>query len=142
MNYLIDTNVLSELRKRERAHPLVVDWFQRRKSQEVFLSVLTLGELRRGVERLHRRDPKTAHVISTWVDRIPDRFQDRILDVDQAVTEQWGRLGVLDSLPDVDGLIAATALVHDLVVVTRNVKHIAPTGVRHVNPFNPATMLH
>ena len=137
MNYLIDTNVLSELRKRERAHPLVLDWFQRHKPQEVFLSVLTLGELRRGVERIHRRDPKTARIIGTWLDRILDRFQDRILDVDQAVAEQWGRLGIPDSLPDVDGLIAATALVHDLVVVTRNVKHIAPTGVRHVNPFKP-----
>ena len=141
MNYLIDTNVLSELRKRERAHPLVVDWFQRRKPQEIFLSVLTLGELRRGVERLHRRDPKTAHIIGTWLEQIPDRFQDRILYVDQAVAEQWGHLGVLASLPDVDGLIAATALVHDMVVVTRNVKHIAPTGVRHVNPFKPATTL-
>ncbi len=141
MNYLIDTNVLSELRKRERAHPLVVDWFQKRKPQEVFLSVLTLGELRRGVERLYRRDPKTAHIIGTWLEQIPDRFQDRILHVDQAVAEQWGRLGVLASLPDVDGLIAATALVYDMVVVTRNVKHIAPTGVRHVNPFTPATPL-
>ena len=141
MNYLIDTNVLSELRKRERAHPLVVDWFRSRKPQEVFLSVLTLGELRRGVERIHRRDPKTARIIGTWVDRILDRFQDRILDVDQAVAEQWGRLGIPNSLPDVDGLIAATALVHDLVVVTRNVKHIAPTGVRHMNPFKPATTL-
>ena len=135
MSYLIDTNVISELRKRERTNPLVLDWFQRRQPQEIFLSVLTLGELRRGVERVRRRDPGAAFALGRWLDQILDRFGDRILDVDRTVAEHWGRIGIPNPLPDVDALIAATALVHDLVVVTRNVKHIAPAGVRCFNPF-------
>ena len=139
MNYLVDTNVVSELRKGERADPLVIDWFRRCRPQDVFLSVLTVGELRRGVRRIQRRDSKAASVMEVWLDRILDRFRDRVLDVDLAVAERWGHLGVPDPLPDVDGLIAATALVHDLVVVTRNVKHIAPTGARHFDPFEQAS---
>ena len=139
MNYLVDTNVVSELRKDERADPLVIDWFRRRRPQDVFLSVLTVGELRRGVRRIQRRDSRAASVLEAWLDGVLDRFRDRVLDVDLAVAERWGRLGVPDPLPDADGLIAATALVHDLVVVTRNVKHIAPTGVRHFNPFERAS---
>ena len=139
MNCLVDTNVVSELRKGERADPLVIDWFRRCRPQDVFLSVLTVGELRRGVRRIQRRDSKAASVMEVWLDRILDRFRDRVLDVDPAVAERWGHLGVPDPLPDVDGLIAATALVHDLVVVTRNVKHIAPTGARHFDPFEQAS---
>ena len=139
MNYLVDTNVVSELRKGERADPLVTDWFRRRRTQDVFLSVLTVSELRRGVRRIRRRDSQAASVLDAWLDRILDRFRDRVLDVDLAVAERWSRLGVPDPLTDVDGLIVATALVHDLVVVTRNVKHIARTGVRHFNPFERAS---
>lgn len=137
MSYLIDTNVVSELRKGVRANPLVVDWFRKQQPQELFLSVLTLGELRHGVERAHRRDPKSALALRRWLDRTLNRFRDRILDVDRAVAERWGRIGIPDPLPDVDALIAATALVHDLIVVTRNVKHVAPAGVRCFNPFEP-----
>ena len=137
MSYLIDTNVVSELRKGERANPLVVDWFRRHQPQELFLSVLTLGELRYGVERIRRRDPTSAIALGRWLDLILGRFSDRILDVDRAVAERWGRIRIPDPLPDVDALITATALVHDLVVVTRNVKHIAPAGVRCFNPFEP-----
>lgn len=139
MSYLIDTNVISELRKRERANPLVLDWFRRRQPQELFLSVLTLGELRHGIERVRRRDPDAAFALGRWLDRILDRFGDRILDVNRSVAERWGHTGIPDPLPDVDALIAATALIHDLVVVTRNVKHIAPTGVRCFNPFEQAS---
>ena len=135
MSYLIDTNVVSELRKQNRADPFVVDWFRKREPQELFLSVLTLGELRRGAERIRRRDPEAAAVLGGWVERIVERFRDRMLVVDHAVAGQWGRLGARPPVPDVDGLIAATALVHDLVVVTRNVKHIAPTGAWHFDPF-------
>lgn len=137
MSYLIDANVVSELRKGVRANPLVVDWFRKQQPQELFLSVLTLGELRHGVERARRRDPKSALALGRWLDRTLNRFRDRILDVDRAVAERWGRIGIPDPLPDVDALIAATALVHDLIVVTRNVKHVAPAGVRCFNPFEP-----
>ena len=135
MSYLIDTNVVSELRKGERANAFVLDWFRRRQPQELFLSVLTLGELRHGVERIRRRDPDSAFSLERWLDVILSRFANRILDVDRAVAERWGRIGIPDALPDVDALVAATALVHDLVVVTRNVKHIAPAGVDCFNPF-------
>ena len=108
MSYLIDTNVISELRKRERTNPLVLDWFQRRQPQEIFLSVLTLGELRRGVERVRRRDPGAAFALGRWLDQILDRFGDRILDVDRTIAEHWGRIGIPNPLPDVDALIAAT----------------------------------
>lgn len=135
MSYLVDTNVVSELRKGARADRRVMDWFRRREDGELFLSVLTVGELRRGAVRLRRRDPKAADSLGAWVDRIVDRFADRVLDVDRAVGERWGRFGALDPVPDVDGLLAATAFAHGLTVVTRNVKHIAPTGVRCFDPF-------
>ena len=138
MKYLVDTNVISEFRKRHRANPLVRAWIKKRKPQELFLSVLTLGELRRGTERIERRDPTSAVALRSWLDRTRTRFRDRILDVDAAVADRWGRLGIPDPLPDIDGLLAATALVHGMTVVTRNVRDIAPTGAPCLNPFEPA----
>ena len=138
MRYLLDTNVVSELRKRERANRFVTAWIRKRKPQELYLSVLTLGELRRGAERVSRRDPRSAAVLPAWLDRTRTRFRDRIVNVDGAVADLWWRLGAVDPLPDVDGLLAATALVHGMTVVTRNVRHIAPTGAAHLNPFEPA----
>ena len=135
MNYLVDTNVLSEIRKRGRANPEVVDWFRKRNSEELFLSVLTLGELRRGIERIRRRDPASARALERWLNRTVDSFADRIIGVDRAISERWGQLGATDPVPAIDALIAATALERNLVVVTRNVKHIAGTGARCVNPF-------
>ena len=138
MKYLVDTNVISELRKRQRASPLVRSWIEERTPDELFLSVLTLGELRRGTERVARRDPASAIALRSWLDSTRTRFRDRIVDVDAAVADRWGRLGIPDPLPDIDGLLAATALVHGMTVVTRNVHHIAPTGAPCLNPFEPA----
>ena len=137
MKYLLDTNVVSELRKRDRANQLVTAWLRERKPQELFVSVLTLGELRRGAERVSRRAPRSAVALRTWLDRTRTRFRDRIVNVDAAVADRWGRLDAVDPLPDIDGLLAATALVHGMTVVTRNVRHIAPTGAPHLNPFEP-----
>ena len=134
MNYLVDTNVLSELRKRDRADARVVGWFQQRKGAELYLSVLTIGELRRGVERIRIRDPSSSTTIELWLDRVVLDFRDRIVGVDRAIAERWGHLGIPDPIPDVDGLIAATAIERDLVVVTRNTRHIALTGARHIDP--------
>ena len=134
----VDTNVLSEIRKRDRANPHIVNWFRRRKSEELFLSVLTLGELRRGVERIRRRDPNSATAIEAWLHRIQGEFVHRIIDVDHAIAERWGRIDTLDPIPAIDALIAATALERDLVVVTRNVRDIARTGARHFDPFSVA----
>ena len=135
MNYLIDTNVLTELRKRDRANAHVVDWFHKRDASELFLSVLTIGELRRGVERVRRRDPSSALALDKWLDQTVRGFRDRIIGVDRGIAQRWGRLGIPDPVPDVDGLIAATALERDLVVVSRNTKHISVTTARHINPF-------
>ena len=136
MSYLVDTNVLSELRKRDRANDNVQSWFAKRASDELYISVLTLGELRRGVEQVRRRDKPASATLEAWLDRIAQGFLDRILDVDRTVAEEWGRLSSGNPIPDVDALLAATAFVHDLTVVTRNVRHIAPTGVRVLNPFS------
>jgi predicted nucleic acid-binding protein len=138
VKYLVDTNVISELRKRRRASPLVRAWIRERKPQDLFLSVLTLGELRRGAERVERRDPASAVALRAWLDSTRTRFRGRIVDVDTEVADRWGRLGIPDPLPDIDGLLAATALVHGMTVVTRNVHHIAPSGARCLNPFQPA----
>ena len=135
MSYLVDTNVLSELRKGSRADSNVIDWFRKRKSEQLFLSVLTIGELRRGVERIRRRDPTSARALEQWLGRTVDAFADRIVGVDRAIAERWGHLGTLDPVPAIDALIAATAIERDLLVVTRNVKHISGTGARCVDPF-------
>ena len=135
MSYLVDTNVLCELRKGGRADRNVVDWFRKRESRELFLSVLTIGEVRRGVERIRRRDPTSASALEHWLGRTVDAFADRIIGVDRAIAEHWGHLGTPDPVPAIDALIAATAIERDLVVVTRNVKHIAGTGARFVDPF-------
>ena len=138
MNYLIDTNVISELRKRGRADQGVVAWLQEREPEELFLSVLVVGELRRSAARIRRRDPTAAASLDGWVTQIAERFRDRILVVDHAVAERWGEITAHPTVPDVDGLLAATALVHDLTVVTRNVRHMAPTGARCLDPFGGA----
>ena len=135
MSYLVDTNVVSELRKRGRANRGVVDWFGARAPEELFISVLTIGELRRGAARMRRRDLDFGAALDRWVAETTERFRDRILAVDHTIAERWGEVTGRQSVPDVDGLIGATALVHDLVVVTRNVRHVAPTGARCLDPF-------
>lgn len=133
---MLDTDIISELRKRDRANPRVVSWFGERRPSELFLSVLTIGELRQGVERVRRRDSISAENLDWWLNLAVLEFQDRIIDVDMAIAERCGRLGVPDPVPKIDGLIAATAFERDLVVVTRNEKHMALAGVRYLNPFN------
>jgi len=135
LSYLIDTNVISELRKRERCHRGVADWFAGIAADEVFLSVLTIGEIRRGIELIRRRDARSARALTDWLDILSSDHRERILSVDQTVAEEWGRLNVPDPIPAVDGLLAATARVHDLTLATRNVADVERTGVRLVNPF-------
>ncbi len=139
MSYLVDTNVLSELRKGRRCDSQVSQWFARLSDEEVFLSVLTVGEIRRGIERIRRRDARSARVLDAWLRRLTTEHRERILPVDEAVAEEWGRLNVPNPnpVPVVDGLMAATARVHGLTLATRNVKDIARTGVACVNPFEP-----
>lgn len=135
MSYLIDTNVISELRKGDRGDPGVASWFANLADDEIFLSLLTLGEIRRGVESIRRRDVKAAAALESWLGRISEAHRERVLPVDRAVAEEWGRMNVPDPLPVVDGLLAATAKVAGLTLATRNTADVMRTGVSLVNPF-------
>ena len=135
MSYLLDTDVISELRKGKRAAPSVTAWFADLAEEEIFLSVLTIGEIRRGVESLRRRDPDTAASLDSWLARLREAHGDRILPVDRAIAEEWGRMNVPNPLPVVDGLLAATARVMGLILVTRNIADVEATGVDLLDPF-------
>lgn len=135
MSYLLDTNVISELRKGERVDPDVAAWFVGIADEEVFLSVLTIGEVRRGIESVRRRDPDSAVDLDRWLTLLSEAHADRILPVDRAIAEEWGRMKVPDPLPVVDGLLAATARVLGLTLVTRNVADVKGAGVGLLDPF-------
>jgi toxin FitB len=137
VTYLVDTNVIAELRKGPRANVHVRAWFAGLEPGSIVLSALTIGEIRRGIESVRRRDPKGARALERWLRQLLRDHSDRILEVDLPVAEQWGRLNVPDPLPVIDGLLAATALVHGLTLATRNVKDVARSGAEIVNPFAP-----
>ena len=134
MSWLVDTNILSELRKGDRANPGVRTWFAEATEAELFTSVLVLGEVRRGIESIRRRDPPSALALEQWLIRLTIDFGDRVLPIDGRIGDRWGGLNVPDPVPTVDGLLAATALVHDLVLVTRNTRDVARTGARLLDP--------
>lgn len=136
MSYLLDSNVISELRRR-RPDPNVVSWVGSVPEDELLLSVLVIGEIRQGIDRLRRRDPRQAGGHELWLDAVKREYAERLVPVTAEVAEEWGRLHSRRPLPFADGLMAATALVYDWTFVTRNTKHIEATGVRLVNPFEP-----
>ena len=136
--YLVDTDVISEARKRDRGNPGVQAFFERAGEEgiELYLSVVTIGELRQGVERIRYRGDKTqADRLERWLLQLTTVYADRILPLDEETAHVWGRLRVPNPENPLDKQIAATALIHDLVVVSRNVTHFAPTGVRVISPF-------
>lgn len=137
--FLIDTNVLSELRKGARADVNVRRWFEGIDENSIFLSVLVTGEIRRGIEAIRKRDPRAASTLKRWLDNMMEAHSERVLPVDAATADEWGRLDARGSLPVVDGLLAATALVRGLTLVTRNVKDVVRTGVDVLDPFSPTT---
>ena len=136
MSFLIDTDVISELRKRNRVDEGVEQWFSSVEDTELFLSVLTVGEIRRGIESIRRRDRDRALALGRWLHALVTQFESRLLAVDRNVAEEWGRLNVAATLPVVDGLLAATARVHSLTLVTRNTRDVSRTGVPCFNPFS------
>lgn len=136
MSYLLDTNVISELRKGKRADANVRAWFSELADEEIFLSVLTIGEIRRGVENMRRRDPESAAALDSWLARLGEAHRERILPVDRAIAEEWGRMNMPDPLPAVDGLLAATAKVVGLTFATRNIADVEGSGVELVDPFS------
>ncbi len=135
MSYLVDTNVISELRKGHRADQGVLDWLTSVNDFELFLSALTIGELRQGIERIRTRDRASAIHLERWLHGVVISFEDRILPVDAQVADAWGRLNAVKQTPVVDGLLAATAQVRDLTLVTRNIKDVRRTGVACLDPF-------
>ncbi len=138
MSYLVDTNVVSELRKGRRCHPNPSAWFASLAPDEIFLSVLVVGEIRTGIERIRRRDDRAARALDRWLRELLRTHEERILPIDLAVAEEWGRLNAPARVSVVDGLLAATAKVHDLSLATRNVRDVVPAAVRLVNPFEAA----
>ena len=135
--YLLDTNVLSETRIPHRTNPNVARWFDQVAPERLFISVVTVFEIELGALRLIRRDPPAGQSLRNWIDqKIMPEFDTRIIDIDRRVMKRSAELQVPKSRPDHDTLIAATALVHGLVMVTRNVKDFADTGVEVVNPFD------
>ncbi len=135
MKFLLDTNVISEIRKRERAHPNVAKWVAQTPVKEIGTSVVVLAEIRRGIELKRRNDPDQADRFDQWFSQMRTRLGDRVLPIDEPVAEAWALLSVPDPLPLVDGLLAATAKVHDLTLVTRNIADVARTGVAILDPF-------
>jgi predicted nucleic acid-binding protein len=136
--YLIDTNVISEARKKSRANPGVIEFFNRvaRAGDPVYLSVITVGELRRGVELIRLRgDAEQAVLLEDWLSAVLDQCADKVLAFDADAAQVWGRLRVPKPEHALDKQIAATALVHDLTVVTRNATDFAGTGVKVMDPF-------
>lgn len=135
MGYLLDTNVVSELRKRDRAEASVRRWYESVDDGAVFLSVLVVGELRRGIALLHRRDPSSSAALERWLRALVQRYEERILPVTVTIADRWGRLSPERPLPPIDGLLAATALVHGLTLVTRNAADVERSGADVFNPF-------
>lgn len=134
MIHILDTNVISAVRRADRA-PQVARWLAGRDEAELFLSVVTLGEIERGIALQERRDPDFAADLRAWIGRTVTLFSDRILTFDSEDARAWGRLSARIGHPGADLMIAAQALARDAVVVTGNTADFAPTGARLVNPF-------
>ena len=135
MSYLLDTNVVSETRKR-RPEPKVIRWLEACSRDSLYISVLTLGEIAKGIRLQETRDPIAAKSLERWLVGLSELFADRIVAVDREIANRWGRLSADLHLPVVDGLLAATALVRQLTLVTRNTRDVAGTGAILLNPWD------
>jgi len=136
--YLVDTDVVSELRKKDKANPGVAAFFKDAAARDLplYLAAVTIGELRRGVELIrHRGDLRHAGLLERWLDLVLTDYGENILSFDADVAQVWGRLRVPHPENPLDKQIAATALLYDLVLVTHNTRHFATTGVKILDPF-------
>ena len=135
MNYLIDTNIISEIRKGRRCDPNVARWYEKIEDASLYLSVLVIGEIRSGIEKIRPKDKAKAVALEQWLIAVDKAFGERILPVDRAVANEWGRLNANRPLPVIDGLLAATAKTHRMTLVTRNTADVADLHVSMLNPF-------
>ncbi|MDX2505701.1 MAG: type II toxin-antitoxin system VapC family toxin [Gammaproteobacteria bacterium] len=136
--YLIDTNLISEIRKKKKANNGVLKFFSEvvKKNECLYISAITIGELRRGIDLLlYRGDIKQAKQLDKWLGSILDEYQDNIIDIDEQVAQLWGKLRVPHHEHAIDKQISATAIINNLILVTRNVKDFEKTGVKVLNPF-------
>ncbi len=133
--FLLDTDVLSALRRRER-NPEAVRWMEQQRTADLHISVVTVGEIERGIAQQQRDNPSFARDLGLWLDRVLSLYGDRILPVDVATARRWGQLSATIGHDGADLLIAAAAIEHGLTVVTRNVRHFEPTGVAVLNPVS------
>lgn len=138
MSFLIDTNVISEVRKGMRCDHAVAAWWTSVDEDELWLSVLVVGEIRKSAVLARPRDPDKATMFELWLEELVARFGPRILAIDGAIAEEWGRLAAIRPVPVVDALLAATAKTHGLTLVTRNIADVAGLGVKVLNPFQLA----
>ena len=136
MNYLIDTNIISEVRKGRRCDPNVARWYEKIEDASLYLSVLVIGEIRSGIEKVRPKDTAKANALEQWLIAVDRAFGERILPVDRAVANEWGRLSANRPLPVIDSLLAATAKIHRMTLVTRNTDKIADLDVSILNPFD------
>ena len=134
--YLLDTNVISEVRKGSRCDARVAAWYARVDTSNLFLSVLTTGETRKGVEQARPRDPAKADVLEAWLEDVERRFTGRILSVNVRIADEWGHMSAQRTVSVIDGFLAATAKVHRLTLVTRNTRNVTGLGVSVLNPFD------
>ncbi len=136
--FLLDTNIVSELRKGQKAHMSVLSWVHEQRDEELFISVATFGEIRMGIERLRSRDLNQVARLANWTDSLATQYRSRMLDVTLEIFEKWGQLQDIRPLPVIDAILAATVLHHDLTLVTRNVEDFRGLGLTVFDPFREA----
>ena len=134
--FLLDTNIVSEVRKGQRSDTNVSNWYAGVSESKLFISSLTVGEIRKGIELVRRRDVDQAKALEKWLQTVIQSFSGRILTVDTEEAETWGRMSAIRPVPVIDGLLAATAAAHDMTLVTRNVSDVDGLGVRVLDPFS------
>ncbi len=135
MKYLIDTNIISEVRKGARCDRDVAAWFESIADADIYLSVLVVGEIRKGIERARPNNPVQASALEQWLTELVRSFTERIMPIDQAVADEWGRMSAKRSLSTIDALLAATAKVNGMTLATRNISDVVNLDVRVLDPF-------
>jgi toxin FitB len=135
VSYLIDTNIISEVRKGDRCDPRVSAWYASIADDDLFLSTLVLGEIRKGIELVRPKDRERATSLERWLRQVEAAFDGRVLGIDNVVSDQWGRMSAIRPIPVIDGLLAATAVTNGLTLVTRNDRDVAGLGAMVLNPF-------